>query len=91
MTTPTDNSFIIAELRELRSAHQKTQLDIVSKLATIEANLSHYSDFRLRLEALEKLDAKRSGYLSVIAACVATVSAIIVSILGGWFKTLLGI
>lgn len=91
MPTPTDNSYILAELRDLRQAQHKTQVDIVEKLAIIQAEVAHYSDFRLRLEALEKLDAKRSGYLSVIAACVGTVSAIVVSILGGWLKTLLGI
>ncbi len=91
MTTPNDNSYIMQELRELRVAQQKTQLDIVEKLAKIQADLAHYPDIRMRLEALEKINAKRAGSLAVIAAVAATVSAIVVSIMSRWASALLSI
>lgn len=89
MTTPNDTSYILAELRDLRAAQQKTQVEIVHKLATIEANLSHYGDIRTRLEALEKLDARRAGVLASIAAVAGSAAAIVVAVLGAWAKSAL--
>jgi hypothetical protein len=86
MTTP-DNSYILSQL----SALQKTQMEIVTKLATIEANIAIHSDIRTRVEALEKLDAKRGGVLSAIAAIAGTVSAIVVTVLGAWVRSSLHI
>jgi len=91
MTTPSDNSYILAELRDLRAAQQKTQVEIVHKLATIEANLSHYSDIRARLEALEKLDARRTGVLAVIATIAGSIASIVMIVVGSYLKSALHI
>lgn len=90
MTTPApDYSFVMAELRDLRKAQQETQVEIVRKLAHIEANVSHYSDIRTRLEALEKLDSRRAGVLAVIATVAGSVASIVMVIAASWIKSAL--
>ncbi|CAN7329808.1 hypothetical protein [Neorhizobium tomejilense] len=91
MTTPNDNSYILAELRDLRQAQQKTQVEIVHKLATIEANLANHADIRARVEALEKVDARRAGVLAAIAAVAGSVAAIVVAVVGAWARSALHI
>jgi len=91
MTTPADTSYILTELRDLRAAQQKTQVEIVHKLATIEANLANHSDIKIRVEALEKIDARRAGVLASIAAVAGSVAAIVVAVLGAWVRSALNI